>query len=68
MAAAVLALAAGAAQAESTDALYQKAKAEGTLVLWGAGPTAGYETAVRSHRAELSRSSKVRRSPAASAT
>src|ERR1700722_17104422 len=35
------------AQAETVDQLYDKAKAEGTLVLWGAGPTSGYETAVR---------------------
>ncbi len=40
-------LAAAAARAETMDELYAKAKAEGTLVLWGAGPTAGYETAAR---------------------
>ena len=39
--------AAATAQAQTIDALYGKAKAEGTLVLWGAGPTAGYETAAR---------------------
>jgi ABC-type Fe3+ transport system substrate-binding protein len=52
MVAAALALAAGAASAESANALYQKAKAEGTLVLWGAGPTAGYETAVKAFEAK----------------
>jgi ABC-type Fe3+ transport system substrate-binding protein len=40
-------LAAGAAEAQTADQLYAKAKAEGTLVLWGAGPTAGYETAAK---------------------
>jgi ABC-type Fe3+ transport system substrate-binding protein len=53
-AAAVAMLALGgavAARAETTDELYAKAKAEGTLVLWGAGPTAGYETAARAFEA-----------------
>jgi ABC-type Fe3+ transport system substrate-binding protein len=36
-----------AARAETADALYAKAKAEGTLLLWGAGPITGYETAAR---------------------
>jgi ABC-type Fe3+ transport system substrate-binding protein len=36
-----------AARAETADELYAKAKVEGSLVLWGAGPTAGYETAAR---------------------
>ena len=40
-------LAAVAARAETADALYAKAKAEGTLVLWGAGPTASYEAAAK---------------------
>jgi ABC-type Fe3+ transport system substrate-binding protein len=35
------------AAAEAIDQLYAAAKAEQTLVLWGAGPSAGYETAVR---------------------
>jgi ABC-type Fe3+ transport system substrate-binding protein len=35
------------ARAETTDQLYDKAKAEATLVLWGAGPSSGYESAVR---------------------
>jgi ABC-type Fe3+ transport system substrate-binding protein len=35
------------ASAETIDQLYEAAKAEKTVVLWGAGPTAGYETAVR---------------------
>jgi len=39
--------AAATARAETADVLYAKAKAEGSLVLWGAGPTAGYETAAR---------------------
>ena len=42
----------GAARAETTDQLYAKAKAEGALVLWGAGPTAGYETAVKAFEAK----------------
>src|ERR1700737_3312947 len=37
---------AGAA-AETIDQIYEAAKAEKSLVLWGAGPTAGYETAAR---------------------
>jgi len=36
-----------AAAAETIDQLYQAAKAEKTVVLWGAGPTAGYEAAAR---------------------
>src|ERR1019366_1282992 len=52
----IAALAAGAAlsaacpinvSAETTDQLYEAAKVEKTLVLWGAGPSAGYETAAR---------------------
>jgi hypothetical protein len=35
------------ASAETIDQLYEAAKAEKTLVLWGAGPSAGYETAAR---------------------
>jgi ABC-type Fe3+ transport system substrate-binding protein len=35
------------ASAETIDQIYEAAKAEKSLVLWGAGPTAGYETAVR---------------------
>ena len=35
------------ASAETIDQLYAAAKTEKTLVLWGAGPTAGYETAAR---------------------
>ncbi len=35
------------ASAETIDQIYEAAKAEKTLVLWGAGPTAGYETAAR---------------------
>jgi ABC-type Fe3+ transport system substrate-binding protein len=45
--AAALAALMGAAQAETADALYAKAKAEGALTLWGAGPTAGYEAAAK---------------------
>jgi ABC-type Fe3+ transport system substrate-binding protein len=33
--------------AETIDQIYEAAKAEKSLVLWGAGPTAGYEAAVR---------------------
>jgi ABC-type Fe3+ transport system substrate-binding protein len=33
--------------AETIDQIYAAAKAEKTLVLWGAGPTAGYEAAAR---------------------
>jgi ABC-type Fe3+ transport system substrate-binding protein len=44
----LLVLASGnAPAAETVDQLYAAAKAEKTLVLWGAGPTAGYEAAVR---------------------
>src|SRR5260370_37326878 len=35
------------ASAETIDQIYEAAKAEKSLVLWGAGPTAGYETADR---------------------
>jgi ABC-type Fe3+ transport system substrate-binding protein len=35
------------AAAETIDQIYAAAKAEKTVVLWGAGPSAGYETAVR---------------------
>ena len=35
------------AAAETIDQIYEAAKAEKTLVLWGAGPSAGYETAAR---------------------
>ena len=35
------------ASAETIDQIYQAAKAEKTLVLWGAGPSAGYESAAR---------------------
>jgi ABC-type Fe3+ transport system substrate-binding protein len=35
------------ARAESVDALYQKAKGEGTLVLYGGGPAANYEPMAR---------------------
>ena len=37
----------GDAAAKTIDQLYQAAKAEKTVVLWGAGPTAGYEAAAR---------------------
>lgn len=47
MVAALALLGAAAARAETMDELYAKAKTEGNLVLWGAGPTAGYETAIR---------------------
>jgi ABC-type Fe3+ transport system substrate-binding protein len=36
-----------AASAETIDQIYEAAKAEKSVVLWGAGPTAGYETAAR---------------------
>jgi ABC-type Fe3+ transport system substrate-binding protein len=36
-----------AASAQSMDQLYAAATEEKTLVLWGAGPTGGYESAVR---------------------
>jgi ABC-type Fe3+ transport system substrate-binding protein len=36
-----------AACAETIDQIYEAAKAEKTLVLWGAGPSAGYEAAAR---------------------
>jgi ABC-type Fe3+ transport system substrate-binding protein len=35
------------ALAKTIDQIYEAAKAEKSLILWGAGPTAGYETAVR---------------------
>jgi ABC-type Fe3+ transport system substrate-binding protein len=35
------------ASAQTIDQLYAAAKAEKTLVLWGAGPSAGYESAAR---------------------
>ena len=35
------------ASAETIDQLYEAAKAENTVVLWGAGPSAGYESAAR---------------------
>jgi ABC-type Fe3+ transport system substrate-binding protein len=35
------------ASAQTIDQIYEAAKAEKSLVLWGAGPTAGYEAAVR---------------------
>jgi ABC-type Fe3+ transport system substrate-binding protein len=35
------------AAAETIDQIYEAAKAEQSLVLWGAGPSAGYETAAR---------------------
>jgi ABC-type Fe3+ transport system substrate-binding protein len=35
------------AAAETIDQIYEAAKAEKSLVLWGAGPSAGYETAAR---------------------
>ena len=40
-------LACGPAAAETIDQLYAAAKAEKEVVLWGAGPTAGYEAAAR---------------------
>ena len=43
----VLALIAAPANAETLDALYQKAKGEGALGLYGAGPVANYENTVR---------------------
>jgi len=52
----IAALAAGAAlaafncidaSADTIDQIYESAKAEKTVVLWGAGPSAGYETAAR---------------------
>jgi ABC-type Fe3+ transport system substrate-binding protein len=42
-----LALAPCCAAAQTLDQLYAAAKAEKTLVLWGAGPTAGYEAAAK---------------------
>jgi hypothetical protein len=33
--------------AETSDQLYALAKVEKTLVMWAAGPTAGYESAAR---------------------
>jgi ABC-type Fe3+ transport system substrate-binding protein len=35
------------ASAETIDQIYEAAKAEKTVVLWGAGPSAGYEAAIR---------------------
>ena len=35
------------AQAQTIDQIYEAAKAEKTVVLWGAGPSAGYEAAAR---------------------
>ncbi len=32
---------------QTIDELYEQAKTEKTLVLWGAGPAAGYESAVK---------------------
>ena len=52
----IIAIAAGAAlatftcigaQAQTIDQIYEAAKAEKTVVLWGAGPSAGYEAAAR---------------------
>jgi ABC-type Fe3+ transport system substrate-binding protein len=45
--AALSALCGTAASAETIDQIYEAAKAEKGLVLWGAGPSAGYETAAR---------------------
>jgi ABC-type Fe3+ transport system substrate-binding protein len=45
--AALSALCCVGASAETIDQIYEAAKAEKSLVLWGAGPTAGYETAAR---------------------
>src|SRR6202040_1008385 len=44
---ALLALCRTGASAETIDQIYEAAKAEKSLVLWGAGPSAGYETAAR---------------------
>jgi ABC-type Fe3+ transport system substrate-binding protein len=44
---AALATMCAAASAETIDQIYEAAKAEKSLVLWGAGPSAGYETAAR---------------------
>jgi ABC-type Fe3+ transport system substrate-binding protein len=46
-ASAVLSACCALASAETIDQIYEAAKAEKTLVLWGAGPSAGYETAAR---------------------
>src|SRR6202162_2727295 len=45
--AALSALLCGVAPPETIDQIYEAAKAEKSVVLWGAGPTAGYETAAR---------------------
>jgi ABC-type Fe3+ transport system substrate-binding protein len=45
--AALAAACCAAAAAETIDQIYEAAKAEKTLVLWGAGPSAGYEAAAR---------------------
>jgi ABC-type Fe3+ transport system substrate-binding protein len=45
--AALAALGCIGACAETIEQIYEAAKAEKSLVLWGAGPTAGYETAIR---------------------
>ena len=45
--AALMALCGTAALAETIDQIYEAAKAEKSLVLWGAGPSAGYEAAAR---------------------
>src|SRR5579871_1671655 len=42
-----LAVAPCCAAAQTADQLYAAAKSEKTLVLWGAGPTAGYEAAAK---------------------
>jgi ABC-type Fe3+ transport system substrate-binding protein len=47
MSAALSAACSIAASAETIDQIYESAKAEKTLVLWGAGPSAGYESAAR---------------------
>jgi ABC-type glycerol-3-phosphate transport system substrate-binding protein len=45
--AALSAMCCAVASAETIDQIYEAAKAEKSLVLWGAGPSAGYETAAR---------------------
>jgi ABC-type Fe3+ transport system substrate-binding protein len=45
--AALSALCCTVASAETIDQIYEAAKVEKTLVLWGAGPSAGYEAAAR---------------------
>ncbi len=44
---AVFALWAAPARAQSLDSLYQKAKAEGTVVLYAGGPTAPWDAAAK---------------------